>query len=59
MIEARLEDHQPAVATERAEILKHSFNGAIDRLTRMIDSIIRRIHITEQSVPVLNFPDEK
>ena len=39
MIEARLESRRPIVVTEHAANLDQAFNGALDKLSGMVESI--------------------
>lgn len=43
VIEARLEGRQPSVVTHDAANVKQAFTGAVDKLTRLLTSIIKRM----------------
>jgi ribosome-associated translation inhibitor RaiA len=64
MIEARLEGRQPIVVTDHASTLNEALDGALEKIISMIESILgrqrdKRDHITEQSIPELNLPEEE
>ncbi|MDA8413043.1 MAG: HPF/RaiA family ribosome-associated protein [Desulfobacteraceae bacterium] len=42
VMEARLEGRQPLAATHQATTLEQAFNGAADKLTRLIESTLGR-----------------
>lgn len=42
LIEARMEGRQPNVASHEAANVKQAFSGAIDKLTRQLNSILER-----------------
>lgn len=44
MMEARLEGRQPIAVTNLAETLDKAINGAIDKLVRLIESTLGRMH---------------
>lgn len=64
MLEARLERRQPIVVTDNAATLNQALDGAIDKLIRMIESILgrqrdRKGHKTKQSNDELEIPVEE
>jgi ribosome-associated translation inhibitor RaiA len=44
MMEARLEGRQPVAVTHQAETLKQAVDGAADKLARLIESTLDRLH---------------
>jgi ribosome-associated translation inhibitor RaiA len=44
MMEARLEGRQPVAVTHQAETLKQAVDGAADKLARLIESTLGRLH---------------
>jgi ribosomal subunit interface protein len=44
VMEARLERYQPVAVTHHADTLHKAIDGAVDKLTRKIDSTIERLH---------------
>ncbi|MBE9122501.1 HPF/RaiA family ribosome-associated protein [Tychonema sp. LEGE 07199] len=46
-IEARLKGHQPLAVTHQAATLDQAVDGAADKLTRLIDSTLGRLHDQE------------
>jgi ribosome-associated translation inhibitor RaiA len=64
MIEARLEGRHPIVVIDHQETLNQALDGAVDKLIRMIESILgrqrnQRIRKTEQSPFEEKFTEEK
>lgn len=47
MIEARLKDRKPIAVTHQAATLDQAVDGAADKLTRLIDSTLGRLHHQE------------
>ena len=47
MIEARIKDRQPIAVTHQAATLDQAVDGAADKLTRLIDSTLGRLHHQE------------
>lgn len=48
MMEARLEGHQPIAVTHQAATLDQAVDGAADKLTKLIESTIERLHDQER-----------
>ena len=44
MLEARLEGRRPVVVTENADTLERAIHGAADKLGRLIESTLGRLH---------------
>ena len=44
MLEARLEGRQPVVATDHAATLEQAVHGAAQKLARLLDSTLGRLH---------------
>jgi ribosome-associated translation inhibitor RaiA len=49
MMEARLEGHQPIAVTHQAATLHQAVDGAVGKLTRLIESTIGRRHDKQSS----------
>jgi ribosome-associated translation inhibitor RaiA len=63
MIEARLEGHQPIAVTHRAATLGQALDGAADKLTRLIENTLGRLHDqkrhrTDPSPPGSELPEQ-
>jgi ribosomal subunit interface protein len=44
MLEARLEGRQPVAVTDQAETLQQAVHGAAQKLARLLDSTLGRVH---------------
>ncbi len=44
VMEARLEGHQPMAVTDQSTTLEQAVHGALDKLTRLIDSTVGRLN---------------
>lgn len=63
VIEARLEGHQPIAVTHQATTLDQAVHGAVNKVTRLIESTIGRLgdqrgHRAEPSPSGLDVPEE-
>jgi ribosome-associated translation inhibitor RaiA len=48
MMEARLEGHQPIAVTNQAATLDQAVDGAAEKLTKLIESTLERLHDQER-----------
>jgi ribosome-associated translation inhibitor RaiA len=48
MMEARLEGHQPIAVTNQAATLDQAVDGAVEKLTKLIESTLKRLHDQER-----------
>jgi ribosome-associated translation inhibitor RaiA len=63
MIEARLEGHQPIAVTHHAATPGQALDGAVDKLTRLIENTLERLqdqkrHRTDPSPPGSELPGQ-
>lgn len=56
LLEARIANHQPMVASHHAETIHQAFTGASDKLLRLLDSMVDKL--TDRTSPKSMVPEE-
>ena len=59
VMEARLEKHQPTAVTHHAATVEQAVDGAVDRLTRLLDHTLGRLHDQQSHRTDPPLPEEK
>ncbi len=58
MMEARLQGHQPLAVTAHADTLHQAIDGAANKLTRLVESTLERLHDHKHRRDALTPDDE-
>jgi ribosome-associated translation inhibitor RaiA len=57
VLEARMEGRKPVAVSEHAANMKQAVQGAIDKLVRMLDSTVGKLHEHRKNMPDLPVPE--